>query len=138
MLIDVIKELCAVDEDIIIIGSAGWFMSGVDNTPKDIDIIVNDTTRLETILDIKKYEAKGLYSLTEKRAYSEYKGYLIDIFIGETSADFKITERDGVKIAYQTIEGYIEYCERTLLKKGQHPKKQVLMDKLRLAQNYIK
>ena len=137
MLIDVIKELCAVDEDIIIIGSAGWYLSGVDKQPKDIDIIVNDTTHLETILDIKKYEANGLYSLTEKRAYSEYKGYLIDIFIGEVSNDIEEMEIDGVKVKYQTMKGYIEYCERTIFRKRQHPKKQILMDKLRLAQNYI-
>lgn len=137
MLIEVIKELCAVDEDIIIIGSAGWYLSGVDKQPKDIDIIVNDTTHLETILDIKKYEANGLYSLTEKRAYSEYKGYLIDIFIGEVSNDIEEMEIDGVKVKYQTMKGYIEYCERTIFRKRQHPKKQILMDKLRLAQNYI-
>ena len=137
MLIEVIKELCATDGDIIIIGSAGWYLSGVDKQPKDIDIIVKDTTLLETILDIKKYEAKGLYSLTEKRAYSNYKGYLIDIFVGEVSNDIETKEIDGVKITYQTMKGYIDYCERTLFRKRQHPKKEVLMDKLRLAQNYI-
>jgi hypothetical protein len=136
-MIEVIKDLFEVDDSITIVGSAGWYLSGVDKSPKDIDIIVDDTTRLETILDIKKYQANGLYSLTTKRAYARYKGYLIDIFIGETSADTEIKNVDGVDIRYQTMKGYIEYCERTILKKGNHQNRGVLLDKIRQAQNYI-
>jgi hypothetical protein len=107
--IEIIKELVGMDDSIIIVGSGGLLISGYDVVPKDIDIVVKDTKVLETFLDIKSFGTNGYFSKTNKRGYTTYKGYVIDIFIDEEVLDTDTKDIDGVKITYRTIDGLMKF-----------------------------
>ena len=126
-----------MDNTLIVVGSGSIKLSGCDIQPKDIDIVVNDTTDLERFLDIKKFNTKGIYTSTGKRAYASYKGYIIDIFIGEVVSDIDEIDIDGTKVKYQTLKGYEEYCWRMVKHHKKRVNKNYIRDKLNVVKKYI-
>jgi len=138
--IKTLKRLVEIDDSIIIVGSGGLWLSDINlnsKQPNDIDIIVKDTTLLEEALDVTIHNTSSVYCFSNTRGDTYLNEYHIDIFIGERCDGFTETIIDGITIKHITLDGYLKYCERVMNEKLPHRVKRILLDKYRLAKNYI-
>ncbi len=99
-MIELIKKISEVKEDVVFVGSVSLWNSNLITDPHDIDIVVNNLDGLEVFGKIDIWESKSPMSISGKRACIKREDYTIDIFINDFLPEFII--KDGIK--FQTLD----------------------------------
>ena len=140
---EIIFLINKVEPNAVFVGSVASFLNSVLDEGKsiydckDIDIVINDTTNLETISDVFKYEGSSVYSLTKKRAYMVYKDVLVDIFIDTIDEDdIRIFKVGDIDLKIMNLRAQVEYYKERLEKTPKEVK-DVLEEKYRIHHNAL-
>ena len=104
-LIKYCQHLAQLKDDIVFVGGVAMMIHGINHTPKDIDIVVNNLSGLDQ--KAKSYETTSKFSISGKRAFINKK-HDVDIFIEKELPEFTIIE--GMKV--RTIESMINHNEK--------------------------
>lgn len=106
-MIELIKKISEVKEDVIFVGSVSLWNSNLITDPHDIDIVVNNLDGLEVFGKIDIWESKSPMSISGKRACIKREDYTIDIFINDFLPEFII--KDGIK--FQTLDNLKSFLD---------------------------
>jgi hypothetical protein len=119
---DIIVKLVKADPDVVFVGSVASILNSVITEDrkelsecKDIDILVDDTRRLETLGRVFNYEGLSVYSSTKKRSYMVLNDLIIDIFIEPIDEkDIRIITEGNNTIKIVTLSRQVDFYKERL------------------------